>query len=150
MLRERAFLCDRSGAREKKTGTGETGPSPSAPEIGAGSLGARGFRRFHQPFLLRDLPGRQGNTGLGWVESRKHAGVVSLFNRHLVKTGKVPKQLGVILKDARRHRESADYSELATFSRADAAGQVDDAQLFIQEVEETIKRAMGMLLLIED
>lgn len=75
---------------------------------------------------------------VGGLESRKHAGVVSLFNRHFVKTGKVPKQLGVILKDARRHRETADYSDLATFSREDAAGQVEDAQLFIQEVERLL------------
>lgn len=33
------------------------------------------------------------------LESRKHSGVVSLFNRHFVKTDKVDKQLGVVLED---------------------------------------------------
>ena len=36
------------------------------------------------------------------TESRKHSGVISLFNRLFVKTGKVNKRLGVIVKDARR------------------------------------------------
>jgi uncharacterized protein (UPF0332 family) len=36
------------------------------------------------------------------TESRKHSGVISLFNRRFVKTGKVGKRLGVILKDAKR------------------------------------------------
>jgi hypothetical protein len=32
------------------------------------------------------------------LESRKHSGVIALFNQHFVKPGKVDKQLGVILK----------------------------------------------------
>jgi uncharacterized protein (UPF0332 family) len=72
------------------------------------------------------------------VESRKHSGVISLFNRHFVKTRKVDKQLGVILKDARRSREMADYTELAEFSRDDAQEQIADAEVFIRSVESLI------------
>ena len=72
------------------------------------------------------------------TESRKHSGVISLFNRLFVKTGKVGKQMGAIVKDARRSREMADYTELAEFSREDAEGQIADAEAFIQEVEEFI------------
>jgi hypothetical protein len=57
--------------------------------------------------------------------------VISLFNRLFVKTGKVDKQLGVIVKDARRSREMADYTELAEFSREEAEGQITDAEVFI-------------------
>jgi uncharacterized protein (UPF0332 family) len=42
------------------------------------------------------------------LESRKHSGVVSLFNRHFVKPGRVEKRLGTVLKDAWRQRELAD------------------------------------------
>lgn len=74
------------------------------------------------------------------VESRKHSGVVSLFNRRFVKTGKVDKRLGVLLKDARRSREMADYTELAEFSREDAEGQIADAEAFLREVESLIAK----------
>jgi uncharacterized protein len=74
------------------------------------------------------------------VENRKHSGVISLFNRHFVKMKKVDKQLGVILKDARRSREMADYTELAEFSRDDAQGQIADEEFFIRSVEELIAK----------
>jgi uncharacterized protein (UPF0332 family) len=52
----------------------------------------------------------------------------------------VDKQLGVILKDARRSREMADYTELAEFSRDDAQGQIADEEFFIRSVEELIAK----------
>ncbi len=75
------------------------------------------------------------------LESRKHAGIVSLFNRYLVKTGKVNKRFGVVLKDARRYREMADYSDLVEFAREDAEGQLQDAEAFIQEVAKLLDEA---------
>jgi len=72
------------------------------------------------------------------LESRKHSGVIALFNRYFVKTGKVDKQLGVVLKDARRSREMAEYSDLAEFAREDAEGQIQDAEKFIQAVTKSV------------
>lgn len=69
------------------------------------------------------------------LESRKHSGVVSLFNRHFMKPGKLDRQLGIILKDAWRSREIADYSDLAEFTREQAAARAQDAEVFIQTVE---------------
>jgi uncharacterized protein (UPF0332 family) len=69
------------------------------------------------------------------LESRKHSGVIALFNQYFVKTGKVDKSLGVILKNARRYREMADYSDLAEFTREDAEEQIQDAETFIQAIE---------------
>jgi uncharacterized protein (UPF0332 family) len=66
--------------------------------------------------------------------------VVSLFNLHFVKTGRVDKRLGVILKDAKRSREMADYTELTEFSREDAEEQIADAEVFIREVENLISK----------
>ena len=82
----------------------------------------------------------RGLLALEGLESRKHSGVISLFNRNFVKTGKVGKRLGVILKDAKRSREMADYTELAEFSREDAEGQIADAEFFIREVERLIAK----------
>ena len=74
------------------------------------------------------------------LDSRKHSGVVSLFNRHFIKTGELGKQWGVILKDARRSREMADYTEMAEFSREDAEEQAVDADAFIRAVETLIAK----------
>jgi uncharacterized protein (UPF0332 family) len=57
------------------------------------------------------------------LDSRKHSGVVSLFNQHFIKPAKLDKQLGIFLKDAWRSREIADYSDLAEFTREQAAAR---------------------------
>ena len=68
------------------------------------------------------------------LESRKHSGVVSLFNRHFVKTGGVEKDLGAVLKDAWRNRELADYSDVAEFTKEEAEVQLRDAERFVEAV----------------
>ena len=74
------------------------------------------------------------------LESRKHSGVIPLFNRHFIKTGKLEKRWGVVLKDSRRSREMADYTEIAEFSHEDAEAQLADSEAFIQAVEALIPR----------
>jgi len=74
------------------------------------------------------------------LDSRKHSGVVSLFNRHFIKTGKLDKHWAVVLKDARRSREMADYTEIAEFSRQDAVEQIADAEAFVKAVESLIAK----------
>jgi hypothetical protein len=71
--------------------------------------------------------------GLG---SRKHSGVVSLFNRHFVKSGRVEKQIGTVLKDAWRQRELADYSDVAEFTR--------------DEAERLLRRRQGQVKVVHD
>jgi uncharacterized protein (UPF0332 family) len=73
------------------------------------------------------------------LDSRKHSGVIALFNRYFVKTAKVDKQLGVVLKDARRSREMADYSDVAEFAREDAEGQLQDAEMFVEAVTNLVE-----------
>jgi len=77
------------------------------------------------------------------LDSRKHSGVVALFNRHFVKTGRVEKQLGVILKDAQRARELADYSDIAEVTRDEAEAQLRDAEVFVRRVTEQLAVPYG-------
>ncbi len=74
------------------------------------------------------------------LDSRKHSGVVSLFNRHFIKSGKLDKHWAVVLKDARRSREMADYTEIAEFSPQDAEEQIADAEAFVRAVENLIAK----------
>jgi len=50
------------------------------------------------------------------------------------------KHWAVVLKDARRSREMADYTEIAEFSRQDAEEQIADAEAFIQAVENLLTK----------
>jgi uncharacterized protein (UPF0332 family) len=73
------------------------------------------------------------------LESRKHSGVVSLFNRHFVKAGRVEKQIGAILKDAWRQREIADYSDVADFTCDEAQRLLRDAEVFVATIETLVE-----------
>lgn len=73
------------------------------------------------------------------LESRKHSGVVALFNQHFVKAGRVAKTFGAILKDAWRYRELADYSDVAEFTRDEAETQLRDAVGFVEEITRLLK-----------
>ena len=76
------------------------------------------------------------------LESRKHSGVVSLFNRHFVKPGRVEKHIGAILKDAWRQREIADYSDVADFTRDEAQRLLRDAEIFVATIDRLLQVPM--------
>jgi hypothetical protein len=75
------------------------------------------------------------------LESRKHSGVVALFNQHFVKTGQVGRELGAVLKDAWRQREIADYSDVAEFTRDEAEAQLRDAEMFVERITSVLGAA---------
>jgi hypothetical protein len=77
------------------------------------------------------------------LESRKHSGVVALFNQHFVKSGRVAKHFGAVLKDAWRSRELADYSDVAEFTRDEAETQLQDATDFVEEITRLLNEATG-------
>jgi uncharacterized protein (UPF0332 family) len=70
------------------------------------------------------------------LDSRKHSGIVALFNRHFVKTGRFEKRFGTLLKTARQARERADYGDLVEFAEADAESQLREAEEFVRVVED--------------
>jgi uncharacterized protein (UPF0332 family) len=45
------------------------------------------------------------------LDSKKHSGVISLFNRHFVKTGIVDNSCGKIVRNAQISRERSDYGD---------------------------------------
>lgn len=73
------------------------------------------------------------------LDSRKHSGVISLFNQHFVKEGIVDRQLGRFMAEAKGFREESDYGDWATFTHEDAKSQINNAKEFIAEVERALK-----------
>jgi len=49
----------------------------------------------------------------------KHSGVLSVFNRELVKTGKINKELGKFYNRMFEHRKISDYGEFVEFEEED-------------------------------
>ena len=53
-------------------------------------------------------------------DSVNHSGIVSLFNLHFVKTGKVSREMGKLLIEARSLREKGDYADFLVISKDEA------------------------------
>ena len=74
------------------------------------------------------------------LDSSKHSGIVSLFNQHFVKEGVVNKICGKILAEAKDIREESDYGDFVIISKEEAKHQIENAELFINEVKKIIEK----------
>jgi uncharacterized protein (UPF0332 family) len=77
------------------------------------------------------------------LSSSKHTGVRSLFNRHYVRTGKVPKELAPIYNDLFERRQEGDYMDFVDFEEAQVRPWIDRVEQFIDHLASLVasKRA---------
>ncbi|MDA8210428.1 MAG: HEPN domain-containing protein [Clostridia bacterium] len=74
------------------------------------------------------------------LDSRKHSGVISMFNLHFVKSGILPKEFRKIIVSAQDLRLASDYDDFYIISKDEALTTVDDATRFIQGIEEYLQK----------
>jgi hypothetical protein len=67
-------------------------------------------------------------------EPRSHQGLKNLFGLLLVKTGRLPVELGRILADLKNGREEGDYALFPTVAVEDASRAVTDAEHFVADI----------------
>lgn len=65
------------------------------------------------------------------MASSKHAGVRGLFNRHYVKTGKVPVDTARIYNDLFERRQEGDYIDFVYFEEKDVIPWILNARRFV-------------------
>ena len=68
------------------------------------------------------------------LDSRKHSGIIGLFNQQFVKTGILPKDYGKILKSSKDLRQAGDYDDFYLVSREEALAAVENASRFIRGI----------------
>lgn len=73
------------------------------------------------------------------LDSRKHSGIVSLFNQNFVKTGILDIKLSKIIKEAKSYREDVDYEDFLIITEEEAQKQLENASNFINETERKIE-----------
>lgn len=74
------------------------------------------------------------------LDSSKHAGIISLFNQHFVKTEMVDKTLGKKLALSKDMREDGDYKDFILVSKEEAEMQIKEAEKVIEEIEKAIDK----------
>lgn len=75
------------------------------------------------------------------LDSKKHSGVISLFNVNFVKTGKIPKELGRLLLNAKDIREESDYNEFYIVNKKDVEDLIEQSKGFLEIISELIDKS---------
>ncbi len=72
------------------------------------------------------------------IYSKSHSGLKSLFNEHLIKTGKLSKDEAETYNDLFDHRQNADYRDLIVFDANDAKPLIERTEKLINEIQKLI------------
>lgn len=76
------------------------------------------------------------------IDSSKHSGVISLFNKHFVKTGIIEPDKAKILKRSFEKRQDIDYEDFVEITRQEVEGIKDKVLEFINECEKALERLL--------
>jgi len=74
------------------------------------------------------------------LSSAKHTGLRSLFNRHFVKTNKVPKDKARIFNDLFERRQEGDYVDFVSFEESQVLPWIPEAEAFVQNLADLIEK----------
>jgi len=74
-------------------------------------------------------------------KTSKHSGVISIFNKEFVQTGKIDKYYSKILHKVFDARQEGDYKELVQFTIKDANEFVNLAREFLEGIEKFMKKS---------
>lgn len=72
-------------------------------------------------------------------ESKKHSGVLSLFNRHMVNGGIIPKEIAAVYNLLFDKRQKSDYADLVVLDRADVQHLVPQTEAFVDFITTLLK-----------
>lgn len=75
------------------------------------------------------------------IKTSRHAGVISIFDKDFIRTGKIDKRFSEMLHNAFDARLEADYADLIEPTREEAVEHVQNAKAFLDCIEEMIKES---------
>lgn len=74
------------------------------------------------------------------LDSSKHSGVISLFQRHFVKDRLIDAQVARVLPSAFEKRQDTDYEDFVTVTPAEVSSLKEDVRRFIDECEHLLNK----------
>ncbi len=77
------------------------------------------------------------------LDSSKHSGVISLFNKHFVKTGEVDHNKAKFLKKSFEKRQDTDYEDFVKVSRKEVEELKNGVIEFINECEKLLEKILN-------
>lgn len=77
------------------------------------------------------------------LDSSRHSGVISLFQKHFVKPGLISTDTAKALPRAFEKRQKSDYGDFSTVTRTEAKTVRAEVSAFIEECEQVIERLIA-------
>ena len=74
------------------------------------------------------------------IRTSKHSGIISVFNKEFILSGKIDRRFSKILHRLFDARQEGDYKELIIVTRNEASGYVDQARELIFMVKQMIEQ----------
>lgn len=74
------------------------------------------------------------------LASSKHSGVLSLLNKHFVRSGLIRDELGKFYKDLFERRHEGDYTDFIEFTQERVSEMSQTAASFIDEISRLIEQ----------
>ena len=84
----------------------------------------------------------RGLLALKEKDSKKHSGVIALFNQYFVKESLFPKEVSKYLPKAKDIREDTDYSDFIEITGQDAKTQIKRAKKFVKEAKKAMVKVL--------
>jgi len=78
------------------------------------------------------------------LSSSKHSGVMSLFERHWIKTGRLPVEIGKFYRQLFERRQEGDYRDTAKFERDEVEESLAGARSFVEQVADWLRSNTGI------
>ena len=73
------------------------------------------------------------------LKTSKHTGIISIFDREFIHTGKIDKYYSKIFHRSFNYRQEGDYKELVEMSRDDASRGAEEAKVFLDVIKKFLK-----------
>ena len=77
------------------------------------------------------------------IDHKKHSGVMSDFRLQFIKTGKLRTELSDILSELFELRTQSDYNDFYVISKNEILQQVENAEVFVREIEIFLDTSWG-------
>lgn len=74
------------------------------------------------------------------LDSSRHSGVISLFQKHFVKPGLITMDTAKALPRAFEKRQKSDYGDFSTVTKKEAKAVRDEVSSLIEECEQVLER----------
>ncbi len=75
--------------------------------------------------------------------STKHRGVLSLFDMHWTKTGRMPAEMSAFYHEIFRQRQEGDYAALKSFDPGKVESWLHNAESFVDLGTEIVEKALS-------